>query len=139
MILRPPRFTRTDTLFPYTPLFRSARAYRRRPARDSARPLKAGRRRRRNAGQNRGPQAAEGRARHQGRARRARRSGIRDAGDAAGERPMPRPQYFSGARVTEGGGAGAPRGDRLARPATEHDGPAYYDRGPVREEEGRIE
>src|SRR3546814_7472997 len=51
-------------------------------------------------------QAAEGRARHQGRARRARRSGIRDAGDAAGERPMPRPQYFSGARVHEGGGAG---------------------------------
>src|SRR3546814_7876010 len=62
-------------------------------------------------------QAAEGRARHQGRARRARRSGIRDAGDAAGERPMPRPQYFSGARVHEGGGAGAPRGDRRARPA----------------------
>src|SRR3546814_8621410 len=28
MIRRPPRSTRTDTLFPYTTLFRSARAYR---------------------------------------------------------------------------------------------------------------
>src|SRR3546814_7967129 len=27
MIRRPPRSTRTDTLFPYTPLFRSARYY----------------------------------------------------------------------------------------------------------------
>src|SRR3546814_3199785 len=29
MIRRPPRSTRTDTLFPYTTLFRSARAFRR--------------------------------------------------------------------------------------------------------------
>src|SRR3546814_6217904 len=33
MILRPPRSTRTDTLFPYTTLFRSAREIQYRPAR----------------------------------------------------------------------------------------------------------
>src|SRR3546814_20444724 len=32
MIRRPPRSTRTDTLFPYTTLFRSRQAARRRPA-----------------------------------------------------------------------------------------------------------
>src|SRR3546814_17270839 len=32
MIRRPPRSTRTDTLFPYTTLFRSARPWRRQPA-----------------------------------------------------------------------------------------------------------
>src|SRR3546814_7775633 len=46
MIRRPPRSTRTDTLFPYTTLFRSARnrpcALRTRPAESLARP--AGRR-----------------------------------------------------------------------------------------------
>src|SRR3546814_1424805 len=37
MIRRPPRSTRTDTLFPYTTLFRSARAGRHRGARDEDR------------------------------------------------------------------------------------------------------
>src|SRR3546814_12106439 len=36
MILRPPRSTRTDTLFPYTTLFRSAVADRRQPRRAAA-------------------------------------------------------------------------------------------------------
>src|SRR3546814_15087346 len=36
-IRRPPRSTRTDTLFPYTTLFRSRRAARRRPAADDGR------------------------------------------------------------------------------------------------------
>src|SRR3546814_18440544 len=52
MIRRPPRSTRTDTLFPYTPLFRSiARpprqydvAVRTRPARNRKRPPRAARR-----------------------------------------------------------------------------------------------
>src|SRR3546814_12950810 len=41
MIRRPPRSTRTDTLFPYTTLFRSWRsaAWRRHRRRDRARPL----------------------------------------------------------------------------------------------------
>src|SRR3546814_19863544 len=37
MIRRPPRATRTDTLFPYTTLFRSLRRHRRRPCQRSAR------------------------------------------------------------------------------------------------------
>src|SRR3546814_5693095 len=37
MIRRPPRSTRTDTLFPYTTLFRSARARRRRAVRGRGR------------------------------------------------------------------------------------------------------
>src|SRR3546814_3165842 len=45
MIRRPPRSTRTDTLFPYTTLFRSTGAGRRRPA-PRHRPLVAGRPRR---------------------------------------------------------------------------------------------
>src|SRR3546814_2592156 len=36
MIRRPPRSTRTDTLFPYTTLFRSAPAHRARPRRRAA-------------------------------------------------------------------------------------------------------
>src|SRR3546814_16734388 len=36
MIRRPPRSTRTDTLFPYTTLFRSAEAYRQLRGRDMA-------------------------------------------------------------------------------------------------------
>src|SRR3546814_2025111 len=39
MIRRPPRSTRTDTLFPYTTLFRSPRALRVRPRRRVLRPL----------------------------------------------------------------------------------------------------
>src|SRR3546814_14596178 len=37
MIRRPPRYTRTNTLFPYTTLFRSRRARRRAPRRDRKR------------------------------------------------------------------------------------------------------
>src|SRR3546814_2206039 len=44
MIRRPPRSTRTDTLFPYTTLFRSG------PARDGLRARRRGRRRRRPPG-----------------------------------------------------------------------------------------
>src|SRR3546814_9183476 len=39
MIRRPPRSTRTDTLFPYTTLFRSPRGGRAVAAREAARPL----------------------------------------------------------------------------------------------------
>src|SRR3546814_10905349 len=45
MIRRPPRATRTDTLFPYTTLFRSASGRRRRAARGPS-PAPAGRRHR---------------------------------------------------------------------------------------------
>src|SRR3546814_3781592 len=49
MIRRPPRSTRTDTLFPYTTLFRSKRGRRRRPGPLPPAPLRLHGRRRRAA------------------------------------------------------------------------------------------
>src|SRR3546814_11655717 len=71
MIRRPPRFTRTDTLFPYTTLFRSP-SYRR-----HAEPVRAVRRARRWLGRRAGrdlERAAEGRRRHGADRRVARRA-----------------------------------------------------------------
>src|SRR3546814_4903309 len=81
MIRRPPRSTRTDTLFPYTTLFRSRRARQPRSPRGSAnassrdhRPL--GARARRPAHPSRKPEARNGaigsRRRYRGAGRRAR-------------------------------------------------------------------
>src|SRR3546814_6057682 len=78
MIRRPPRSTRTDTLFPYTTLFRSARA----PILGSERPVS---RRGRGAGSRSPrrprPAARPGQRRHQQRRRGPRRSyGARQKG-----------------------------------------------------------
>src|SRR3546814_4509602 len=75
MIRRPPRSTRTDTLFPYTTLFRSAgRDRRRRLAHEPAQDLLHPARRRR--------------ARH-GADRRARAPGALSAGPSGGARRQP--------------------------------------------------
>src|SRR3546814_4622613 len=62
MILRPPRSTRTDTLFPYTTLFRSVHELRHRPAGreiPQGRPAALGRRRNEDREILRRPRAAE--------------------------------------------------------------------------------
>src|SRR3546814_3867098 len=78
MIRRPPRSTRTDTLFPYTTLFRSGRG------RDRRRAARAGRHGRRPRDRFERVQPAGGPGRHGGGARRAGAGVVRTLRAAGG-------------------------------------------------------
>src|SRR3546814_4487811 len=111
MILRPPRSTRTDTLFPYTTLFRSGWRDRLRRFREGAVPaleLAPGRALRRHAGD-----TARG---GDGASERIRRPGGGGGGSGGSYRPLlRRPLDGSDCRCRDAGGGAAVAGARPPR------------------------
>src|SRR3546814_803119 len=90
MIRRPPRSTRTDTLFPYTTLFRSA-APAQPGARGRRRDARRCRSRRGGAGEDFPQFQAEGRRQPSGHADARRRQHRLQSGEGSGPRPVGRP------------------------------------------------